>query len=360
MELSAIAPLRLVSQQLAIHNFETVKDLVAWMGAMQAQDFAWAKWAVGIRLPGSTDLMIETAISKAEIIRTHVLRPTWHFVAAADIYWLLALTAPQIKKAMFSNDRAQGLVAADFVKTNRLIENALRDGQQLTRLELIAVLENAGVDTGANRPSHILSHAELDGIICSGATRGGKITYALLESRVPKPPPLTEDEALAKLAQRYFTSHAPATLQDFAWWSGLTARQATRALEMVKSSLVSETVASRTYWLTGSFSNPSQLAGRVFLLPAYDEFLISYADRSASLPGESYNKTVSSNGIFRPVIVLDGGVVGLWKRTTKKDRLVVETALYQPTDETTRSLIERAAGQYGQFLEKEIQIIHKI
>jgi hypothetical protein len=356
MDLSTIAQHRLFSQQLARHQFDRVQDLVAWMGAIQAQDFAWAKWAVGIRLPGATEQLIETAISHAQIIRTHLLRPTWHFVAAGDIYWLLDLTAAQIKTAMRSNDRLQGLSDFDFVRCNALIETALRDGSQLTRLELIDVLKSAGIDTGANRPSHIFAHAELDGIICSGATRKGKITYALLASRVPKPPAISEEEALARLAQRYFTSHAPATLQDFTWWSGLPARKAARALDLVKSAFISETIDRLTYWLPGNFSPPRLDPEQVYLLPAYDEFLISYNDRRASLPAEVNRQTVSSNGIFYPVILLDGVVVGTWKRTTKKDHLALEMSPYQPLQRSTLDRITAAAGQYGRFSGKEIEI----
>ncbi len=330
------------------------------MGAIQAQDFAWAKWAVGLRLPGATEQLVETAISNAEIIRTHLLRPTWHFVAAGDIYWLLDLTAAQVKASMRANDRIQGLSEADFSAANRLIETTLRDGQQLTRLELIDVLKNAGIDTGANRPSHIFAHAELDGIICSGATRKGKTTYALLASRVPKPPAISEEEALARLAQRYFTSHAPATLQDFTWWSGLSAGKAARALELVKSAFISETIERLTYWLPGDFSPPRLASQQVYLLPAYDEFLISYSDRRASLPAEINRRTVSSNGIFYPVILLNGTVAGIWKRTTKKDRLALEMSPYQPLQQSTLDRIAAAAGQYGRFSGKEIEIIERI
>ena len=184
-------------------------------------------WAIGLRLPGATVRQLAAAIDRGQVIRTHLMRPTWHYVSADDIYWLLALTAAQVRQAMKSGTtKPRVLTQPISFTTNRLIEAALRDGAHLTHDELVSVLKNGGIDTGANRPSHIFIHAELEGVICSGATRGGKITYALLERRVPKPTPISEEEALGRLAQRYFTSHAPATLQDFSWWSGLTAGRA--------------------------------------------------------------------------------------------------------------------------------------
>ncbi|MEW6108889.1 MAG: winged helix DNA-binding domain-containing protein [Nitrospirota bacterium] len=340
-------------------KFKTVKDIVGWMGAMQAQDYAMVKWAIGVRLPGSTVQVIETAINNGEIIRTHLLRPTWHFVSADDIYWMLELTAPQIKASLKSRHKELGLSETIFSKSNTIIEKALRGGKHLIREELAAELGKAKIATDDNRASHLLLRAELDGIVCSGATKGGKQTYALLEERVPKTKSLTKGEALAALAKKYFTSHGPATLQDFVWWSGLSVSDAKHALEMVKSDFISEIIDSQTYWLANLFSIPGTDKKVVNLLPAFDEFIISYKDRSVSLPFENHNKTVSNNGIFRPVIVVNGQVTGIWKRTIKNDKVIVETELFKQPNKTTKSLIEKASIQYGHFLEKKTEINHK-
>ena len=353
MNLTDIAHIRLISQQIAGTTFKNAKDLVGWMGAMQAQDYAMVKWAVGVRLPHSTDQAVETAVNNGEIIRTHLLRPTWHLVSADDIYWLLDLTAPRIKASLKPRHRELGLSEAVMTKCRTVIENALSGGQHLTREALIAELQKANIATDNNRASHLFSRAELDGVICSGAIKGKKQTYALLEEWVPKTSPLPKEEALARLARRYFTSHGPATLQDFAWWSGLRVNDARQALESVQSNFVSKTIDSQPYWFTNTSSPPKTGQESVYLLPAFDEFIISYKDRSASLPFENHSTAVSNNGIFRPIIVVNGQVTGIWKRTIKKDKVIVETEHFNQPNKITMELIEKAAQQYGDFLGKK-------
>ena len=360
MNQTDIANIRLINQQIAVTKASTVKDVVAWMGAMQAQDYAMAKWAVGVRLPGSTDWDVEAAIDNGEIIRPHLLRPTWHLVSADDVYWMLELTAPFIKASMKSREKELELSAAIFAKSNSIIEETLRGRQNVTREELIAELDKHGIATDQNRASHLLVRAELEGIACSGATRGGKLTYALLEARVSKTKPFARDEALAALARRYFASRCPATLQDFAWWSGLSVGDATRALEMIKADFSSETVDSQVYWLADNRSISNSGKASVHLLPAFDEFIISYRDRSAVLPFEDRLKAVSSGGVFRPTIVINGQVTGIWKRTIKKDRVLVETELFRQPEDLTRSLIEKAAAEFARFLGKQIKVSHKL
>jgi len=356
MNKTNISTLRLISQQIASTKFNTVKNLVAWMGVMQAQDYDMAKWAIGGRLPNTTDQAVETAITNSEILRTHLLRPTWHFVSADDIYWMLELTARRVKASMKSRHEQLELSNAILYKSNAIMEKALRGGHHLTREEILTELTKAGIDNYNNRLSHLLAWAELDGLICSGATKAGKPTYALLEERVLKTKPLTQEEALAALAKKYFSSHGPATLQDFAWWSGLSAGEAILALKLVKPDLISEEIDSQTYWSTKSFSIPKNDKEAVYLLPAYDEFIISYKDRSAALLFENHAKTVSSNGIFRPVIVVNGKVTGIWKRTIKKDKVIVETEFFKQPNQIQNSLIEKAANQFGHFIELKTEI----
>lgn len=356
MTLNNIPHIRLVSQQLTTTTYKTAKEVVGWMGAMQAQDLAMAKWAIGIRLPNSTQKNIDEAINKGEIIRTHVLRPTWHFVSSDDIYWMLELTAPQIKTIAKSRHATLGLTADVLKKANMLIIKALSGGKHLTREALMAILNKAKITTDIYRSSHIMLCAELDGIVCSGAAQGNKPTYALLSERVKQKKSLTREEALAQLAQRYFVSHCPATLQDFIWWSGLSVKDARHGLEMVKSNFITETIGTETYWLTNTF-NISKNKSSLYLLPAFDEFIISYRNRSASLPLDHHKKAISSNGIFRPVIVLNGQVIGLWKRAIKKDKLSIEANLFQSQHKSIIKLIEEAAEKFESFLDKKISII---
>jgi Winged helix DNA-binding domain len=356
MNLTDIAKSRLINQQIERPRFRAVKELVGWMGAMQAQDYGMAKWAIGVRLPNSTEQVIETAINKGEIIRTHILRPTWHFVSADDIYWMLALRAASIKASLRTRLKQLGLTESIIAKSNTIIENELRGGKHLTREELYPELTKAGIPIDENRASHLLVRAELDGLVCSGAIKGRKQTYALLEERVPKTALPTREEALARLAKRYFNSHGPATLPDFVWWSGLSVSEARDALRMVTSDLNPEIIDAQTYWYPQTQLLALTGKGKVHFLPAFDEFTISYTDRHAALPMENFSMSVSSNGIFRPIIVVNGQVTGIWKRTIKKDKVLVETAFFQSPGNTTIPLIEKAARQYGQFLDMETEI----
>jgi hypothetical protein len=356
MNLTDIANTRLINQQIERPRFKAVKELVGWMGAMQAQDYGMVKWAIGVRLPNATDRLIETAINNGKIIRTHILRPTWHFVSADDIYWMLALRAAPIKASLRSRFSQLGLSESIVSKSNTIMENKLQGGKHLTREDLLPELTKAGIPTDENRASHLLVWAELDGLVCSGAIKGRKQTYALLEERVPKTALPTREEALARLAKKYFNSHGPATLPDFAWWSGLSGKDASHALELVKLDFHSETIEAQTYWFPQNQTLP--LAGKkaVYVLPAFDEYIISYKDRRAALPYEDFDKAVSDNGIFRPIIVVNGQVTGIWKRTIKKDKVLVETTFFKNPDNKTIPLIEKAARGYGKFLEMETEI----
>ncbi len=354
MNLIEISNHRLRNQQIVESKFKTAQDIVGWMGAMQAQDFSMSKWGIGTRLPDSTEKIIESAINNGEIIRTHLLRPTWHFVSSDDIYWMLELSAPHIKACMKSRDKELGLTDTIFKKSNALIEKVLRDGHQLSREELLAEFIKAGIPVDNNRTSHLLMRAETEGIICSGKTKANKQTYALLSERAPKAKTLKRDEALALLATKYFTSHCPATIQDFVWWSGLSVNESKQALEMIKSNFISETIGNQTYWFTRSFSGHRMDKDLVYLLPAYDEFIISYKDRTASLPFVNHHKAVSNNGIFRPIIVLNGQVIGTWRRTIKKDKVLLDTEFFYIPDKAIKDRLINAFTLFGRYINKKI------
>lgn len=357
MNLAQIAQMRLVNQQIVGSQQKTVAGLVAWMGAIQAQDYPMCKWAVGLRLPGSNDQEVEAAVSRGEILRTHVLRPTWHLVPAENIYWMLDLTAPRLKNSLKTRLKELELTPELLKQSQTLMEKQLRNGQHLTREELMAHHQAAGINISENRSSHLLMAAELEQLICSGEVKNGKQTYALLAERVPTAPRLPKEEALAKLATAYFTSHAPATVPDFVWWSGLTAGEAKEALELIKPLLVAEKVGSQTYWLPAGFSSPSLDTPLVHLLPAYDEFLISYTDRTASIKVEHNPQAFSNNGIFYPIIVVNGQVVGVWKRTIKKEQVLFELSFMEPADEVMRPLVNEKLAHYAQFLGKKMGVL---
>jgi len=351
-----ISALRLHNQQIVSTNFKTAKELVGWMGAMQAQDYNQAKWAIGVRLPHLTEAQIESAFNQGEIIRTHLMRPTWHFVSSDDIYWLLELTAKQIKSTTKSRHRDLGLTENELKKSKEVLVKSLEGNRSLTREELSDQLNRAGINTFEQRLPHILMNAEIDGIICSGATSGKKQTYTLLAERVPKKKTFTKEEALALLAKKYFTSHGPATLPDFIWWSGLPVSDARKALEINKANLISETICAETYWFSDSLSIPTSTPDSVFLLPAFDEYLISYKNRSAAITADHHTKAISNNGIFRPVIVVNGHISGLWKRTIKKDTALIELDHFRPHNKKEIGLIEKATESFGQYSGKKTEV----
>ena len=351
-----IIQLRLINQQLAASSFNTAKELIGWMGAMQAQDYNQAKWAVGVRLPHLTEEEIESSFNKGEILRTHLMRPTWHFVSADDIYWMLELTAPQIKAALNSRHRELELTETVVRKSQKVMEKVLSSNHSMTREELLNELQKSDIPTDLQRASHFMLRAEIDGIICSGATQGKKQTYALLSDRVPEKKTLLKEEALAKLTKKYFSSHGPATISDFAWWSGLPIADARRGLEMNKPNLSSATIGSATYWFANTSALLHTLSDSVYLLPAFDEFLISYKNRSAVITAEDHKKAISDNGIFRPVVLVNGQISGLWKRTIKKDTVVIETDYFRPHNKTEERLISNAADLFGSFSEKKAEI----
>ena len=341
---------RLRTHLLSGGGLKKPEDVVRWMGAVQAQEYANTKWALGLRMRQANDAMVERAFESGAILRTHVLRPTWHFVTAADIRWMLALTGPRVSAAMSPYNRRLELDAAVFRRSQRLIGAALRGGAQLTRRELKAVLERGGIHVdGAQRLAHITMQAEVDGVICSGARRSKQFTYALLDERVPPVPALSRDHALAELTRRYFASHGPAQVHDFAWWSGLTIRDARVGLEMVASALASEIVDGRTYWFSSSARTMRSQSCSAVVLPLYDEYLIAYKDRSAALDAARWNPYVLGDVYMAPIVV-DGKVVGGWKRALQKNRLEISLTLFVRLARAARRAVEQSAHAYAEFL----------
>ena len=317
--MNAIARIRLASHQLTETHCSNPEEIVAWMGAIQAQDYNMAKLAISMRLPNNqTEQTVEEAFNQGKILRTHVLRPTWHFVTPENIRWMLSLSAARIKSSSYSRDRDLEITEELYSQTNQIIGKALEGENHLTREAVGKELEKHNIVVNSARLVHFLMRAEVEGIVCSGALQGKNQTYALLDERVPSVPNLSKEESLIKLAQLYFQSHQPATLQDFVWWSGLSITEARRGMESLKSGWITEIINGQTYWFREEYRNLSPAESFRCLLPAYDEYIIAYRDRSAVLLSEHHSKAVSSGGVFRPVIVADGQVVGLWKKTSRK------------------------------------------
>ncbi|PYS73124.1 MAG: winged helix DNA-binding domain-containing protein, partial [Acidobacteria bacterium] len=245
-----IRHIRLTQQHLSNPTLTSPVHVVKSLVAVQAQDYPGAKWGIGQRMLNATDEMIEQAVNEGAILRLHVMRPTWHFVVADDIRWLVMLTAPRVNAVSSHYYRKAELDEATFRRTNKILVKTLQGGKQFTRDELREAVKRGGIEPGDSiRFGHIMHRAELDGIVCNGARKGNQFTYALLDERVPDSRVLETDEALAELTLRYFTSRGPATLQDFVWWSGLTAALAKRSIEIIGDRLSRENIEGKTYWL---------------------------------------------------------------------------------------------------------------
>jgi len=350
MTIADIIRHRLINQQIEEQRFSSAKEVVSWLGAIQAQDYQMAKWAIGIRLPKATDVLIEKAIDSAEIIRTHILRPTWHFVATEDVRWMIELSAPQIGKTLNVYSERLELTAKVCSKSNELFAKLLSGGKHMTREELMGELKRNKIITANSIQSlQIMMKAEISGIVCNGPKKGKQFTYALLDERVPKSKKLDREEAIAKLAQRYFTSHGPATVHDFGWWSGLKMTEAKLGVELNRKNFDSATINNQTFWFRDSGLVKKNKTEEVHFLPAFDEYVISYTDRSLSMEIDIMKKAITSNAIFKPVCVINGKVEGIWNRTIKKDKTIVETHFLK-LKKVNKKLLESALQSYSQFL----------
>ncbi len=352
-----IAHQRLLNQHLAGASFEKPDDVVSWLVAVQSQDYAGAKWALGLRLRDAHDADIDRAFNAGAILRTHVLRPTWHFVAPADIRWLLALTAPRVHAVNAHRYRELELDSVTLKRSHKALTKALQGGQHLMREELGEALERAGLaEAKGQRLAYLVMHAELEGLICSGPRRGKQFTYALLEQRVPPVAALARDESLAELARRFFAGHGPATVRDFAKWSGLRRVDAKRGLEIVKDQLQHETLNDEDYWFARSVAAARQASPAAYLLSVFDEYLIGYHDRSPIAAPEIAARLYTMGNALTYVVVIDCQIVGSWRRTLDKEAVTIEINPFRRLTKADQRAVATAAQRYGEFLEKPVMI----
>jgi hypothetical protein len=345
---------RLFSQHISDASFETPHDVVAWLGAVQAQDYLGALWAVGLRMRNAIESDVEAALANRSIVRTWPLRGTLHFVAAEDVRWMLALLAPRVI------DRHAGRLKKDyeldesvFRRSRKLFGTALEGGRQLSRDAMYQVLERARVPTAKQRGLQILWRLAHEGLICFAAREGRQQTFALLDEWIPMTNAISRAEGLAELATRYFTSRGPATLADFVWWSGLAPSEAKGALEGA-SDLEREVIDGTTYWASASAATVKSARAAAYLLPAFDEYTVAYKDRRAVLDAEFASDVNAGNGL-KPVIIVDGKVAGTWKRTLTKDSVAVTSTLFKPLERAKQRAVEKAASRYGMFLQLPVE-----
>ena len=356
MTSSQLIEQRLRNQMLTTAASPKMEEVVAALGAVQSQDFVGAKWALGARVAKLTEAEVDRAYDEGRILRTHVLRPTWHFVAPADIRWMLALTAPRVHGFSSSAYRKFELETKVFSRCHKAIVRALEGGTHLTRGELKAALRKAGVESETVRLGLILMHAELSALICSGPRRGKHATYALLEERVPATRALSTEEALAELTRRYVRSHGPVTTRDFAWWSGLSMADARRGFASIASELEQHVLEDLTYYSSASASAKGTARPRkrsasptAWLLPNYDEYFIAYKDRDLVLQGTP--KTLGVRPEFAHLLTIDGRLTGTWKRTFSPRDAGVDLRTFRPLTKPERTALNKTIARYSAYLQ---------
>ena len=345
MKPSGIASRRLIQQRISGRRFERPEQVVQWMGAVQAQDYRQALWAVGLRTLRATRTDVERAIEEREIVLTWPMRGTIHLVTAADARWLLELCAPRPLAASQTRRSQLELDDRTIARAERLIRDALSGSARLTRAEIMSLLASAAIDPTGQRGYHVLWWLAQTGVICFGPKQGGDQTFVLLEEWLPETPRRSRDESLVEIAKRYFTSHGPATLKDFAGWTGLTLTEARAGLEAIRSELIEETSDGIGYYWADTVPGAPDASG-VHLLPGFDEYILGYKDRRDVLTVEHAQKVVpGGNGVFLPTIVEDGQVVGTWKRDLKQKRTEVLLSPFSAQD----GLHERATDAIARF-----------
>ena len=344
---------RLINQQIAESKFKKPQEIVTWMVAMQAQEYAMAKWAIGLRLKEANDAGVEEAFNNGSILRTHLMRPTWHFVSPKDIRWLLTLTAPRVNKASAFMYRQCELDIKIFNRSNDVLAKALEGSKYLTRNALKAALEKAKIPAVGFRLGYLLMRAELDGIICSGPREGKQFTYALFDERVPPSKYVNREEGLVELSRRYFQSRGPATVQDFVSWSGLTVKDAREGVANLGARFEYEIIDGREHIFipTKTKTRKSEFQ-TTFLMPDYDEYGMSYKDRSAIFNPESTNAISRGNPVFNRMIIIDGRIEGTWRRIEKGKRVIIETLLFGQLKQSKHRAVIKAAKRYSIFIDK--------
>ncbi|MGH7501878.1 MAG: winged helix DNA-binding domain-containing protein [Longimicrobiales bacterium] len=350
MKIRDIAALRLRTQRVCGLPFDSPGNVVHWLGAMQSQEFGVAKWSIGKRMRAATEAAIDKAFDEGIILRTHVLRPTWHFVLPADIRWILELTGPRVHKLNAPMYRKLELDDRLRTRARTLFERALAGNVHLTRRDLQAVLHENGIDASGQRLAYIMMRAELNGVLCSGALKGKQHTYALIDERAPRSRSLPRDEALAELARRYVTSHGPATVKDFAWWSGLTLADVRRGIEIAAPRLETFSVDGRSYWSAGPApASHHETAPTAHLMQGYDEYIVAYSESRDVLIPDGITGSPRFRPPFTHALIIDGMLAGHWRRLPRANTLALEVQLLRALNRRDMAALDAAADRYRQF-----------
>ena len=335
--------IRLLNQQILSPMFSTPEGVVNWMGAIQAQDLTAATWAVALRTPEPSRAAVEAALMSGSIVRVHVNRPTWHFVTQADLLWMMDISRASIERSFMTyiKNTGIGLKESFYDKALDIIKSALSDGKSLTKLELMPYFDESNIPHTKYHIEAYLWRAETRFVVSGGLMRDGQVTYMLLDERLPRRSGVSKEKALLMYATKYFRSHSPATLQDFVWWSGLGVREARTAIQLMGRKLETAVINNHTYYIHTMCRTSEQSSSSVALLPAYDEYLLGYRDRSDVLEPDYRSCVLNNRGVFTRVIHQDGQLVGNWDYTKTKVKVSYFKSNFTPNEYATKKAIMR-------------------
>lgn len=355
MSVQRILDQRMQNQGLASTSFRSAEEAVEVLGAVQAQDFPNSKWGIGLRLRRATNETLDEAFNKGKILRTHVMRPTWHYVSPHDILWMQSLTGPRVLQMMGHYNRKLELSPEFFQKTSKLLTRMLQGENFLTRQEIGKELHKEGMKLTPQKIAHVVMQAELEGSICSGPLKGKQHTYALIDERAPKARVLPREAALKELVLRYFTAHGPATVKDFVWWSGLTVKDTLHGIHLNGSKIHSMPFQETTFYFSPKQKPPQTDPEKMYLLPNYDEFTIGYTSKHALyLPPQV---SISFGVGFYHALMQNGMVLGTWKRSPAKKHFSIQTRLVNALSKAQQQSLHAATKAYGVFFGKETKIV---
>lgn len=360
MNLREVARLRLRNQRVSGGKFDSADEAVGWLGAVQSQEYPLAKWSLGKRTHGLKDPDADRLLTDGRILRTHILRPTWHFVLPADIRWMMLLTGPRIAAQM---SRVPAIRLPDESVIERsfdVMRETLRGGRRMTRAQLARLLVDRGIAGDEPAATPLFMRAELDLVLCSGGLDGKAQTYALVDERASALDHFDRDWALAQLTRRYFTSHGPASIADFTWWSNLTVPDAKRGLDISGSTLEALEVDDTAYWWAGDTSDPAAAddpSATIHLMQGYDEYIVGYRAPRTALNIEGLAPPAA---LVRPpfyhAIMLDGQLVGWWRRRPGKGAPVIETHLLVDLGQLGKVALAQAAERYAAFIGEPVEV----
>lgn len=352
-----IARWRLRQQHLTGPPALDVPAVVQGLLAVQAENHAQASWAVACRTSGVTEQEFAELFDRGDILRTHVIRPTWHYVHPSDIRWLIALTAPRVRRTFDQVARGLDLDVAVMTRSLEVIATALVGDNHLTRTELGACLAAAGIPTLGQAVMLLAANAELEAVICSGPMRGNEPTYALLEERAPAAPLMDRADALAHLVRRYVTSHGPATERDLAYWATLTLTDVRSGLAAVHDALDSFELDGRTYWFAGTPPDDLGPTTAAHLLQILDEYYRGYQDS---------RDVLDVQGLLTPgretstgMVLVDGQMIGHLQRTVTADQVAFDLDLFREISDDEAASLREVAAHYGRYLTRDSAVVTK-